>query len=130
MDPRTIGTIGAIVLIVWFPTLTLIAVYLFRRLRLEERLKAIEHGRSIVFDPEVSAARTRRSGIVLVAAAIGLALADTIVAGVFNVKELLAFLALAAVLLLIGLGLLLDHRLQLRELRHRTSNAALEDAHQ
>lgn len=127
MDPRTIGTFGVIVLVVWFPTLTLVAVYLFRRLRLEERLKAIEHGRSIIFDPEVTAARTRRSGIVLVAAGIGVALADAIVTAVFGVEELLAFLALAAVLLLVGLGLLLDYRLQLRELRHRVNGRSAED---
>src|SRR5215470_1803915 len=109
MDPRTIGTFGVIVLVVWFPTLTLVAVYLFRRLRLEERLKAIEHGRSVIFDPEVSAARTRRSGIVLVAAGVGVALADVIVAVVFADKDLFVFLAVAAVLLLIGLGLLVDY---------------------
>ena len=130
MDPRTIGTIGAIVLIVWFPTLTLIAVYLFRRLRLEERLKAIEHGRSIIFDPEVSAARTRRAGLVLVAAGIGVGLADGIITAVLGVEELLAFLAVAAVLLLIGLGLLLDYRLQLGEIRRRASHRAVEDVHQ
>jgi hypothetical protein len=130
MDPQTIGTVGLVVFAVWFPTLTLVAVYLFRRLRLEERLKAIEHGRSIVFDPEVSAARTRRAGLVLVAAGIGAGLADAIITSVLGVEELLAFLAVAAVLLLIGLGLLLDYRLQRGDIRRRTSHRSTEDVHQ
>ena len=127
MDPRTIGMIGFFVLIVWLPTLTLAAVYLFRRLRLQERLKAIEHGRNLAFDPEVSAIRTRRAGIVLVAAGIGVALGDAILTGVFADAHLLAFLALAAVPLLVGLGLLLDHRLQLRDLRQRATGRSVVD---
>ena len=130
MDPRTIGMIGLFVLIVWLPTLTLAAIYSFRRLRLQERLKAIEHGRSLAFDPEVSVARTRRAGIVLIAAGIGIALADAIVTNVFADPHLLGFLALAAVPLLIGLGLLLDHRLQLRDLRQRSSGRPVEGVNQ
>jgi len=130
MDAQTIGTVGLILFAVWFPTLTLVAVYLFRRLRLEERLKAIELGRSVIFDPEVSAARTRRAGIVLVAGGIGGGLAVGIITAVFGAEELLAFLAVAVVLLLIGLGLLLDHRLQMGDIRRRTTHRADADVHQ
>jgi hypothetical protein len=130
MDPRTIGMIGFFVLVVWLPTITLAAVYQFRRLRLEERLKAIEHGRHVIFDPEVSAARTRRAGILLVAAGVGIALGDLILTAVFDDPKLMGFLGLAAVPLLIGLGLLVDHQMQLRDLRRRTTGRSVEGSNQ
>jgi hypothetical protein len=63
----------------WLPTVTLIAVYLFRRLQLEERLRAIEKGLETTFDPEANAVTTRRTGIVLIATGIGFAAAVGIV---------------------------------------------------
>jgi hypothetical protein len=122
--------IGGFVFVLWLPTLTLAAVFLFRRLRLQERLKAIEHGRDLSVDPEVSAAQTRRAGIVLLAAGIGIVLADAIVTVVAADLQVLGFLALATVPLAVGLGLLLEHRLQLRDIRQRKVASPVKDGHQ
>jgi hypothetical protein len=117
MDPQVIAMIGAFVFILWFPTLTLVAVLAFRRLRLQERLKAIEHGRDLIVDAGATAARTRRSGIVLIAGGAGIAVAALIVAAVSGDHETLVFLAAAAVPLFVGGGVLIDYRLQLRDMR-------------
>jgi hypothetical protein len=130
MDPQTIAMIGGFVFVLWLPTLTLAAVFLFRRLRLQERLKAIEHGRNLSFDPEVSAAQTRRAGIVLLAAGIGIVLADAIVTVVTADLRVLGFLALATMPLAVGLGLLLEHRLQLRDIRQRKAASPAKNGRQ
>jgi hypothetical protein len=130
MDPQTIGMVGFFVFVLWVPTLTLAAVFMFRRLRLQERLKAIEHGRGPSYDPEVSAARTRRAGIVLVAAAVGIVVADAIVTWVSGDLRVLGFLALATVPLSVGVGLLLEHRLQLRDIRDRKFGRSSDEAGQ
>jgi len=62
---------------------------------------------------------TRRAGIVLLAAGIGVVLADAIVTAVTGNLRVLGFLALATVPLAVGLGLLLEHRLELRDIRQR-----------
>jgi hypothetical protein len=128
VDVQTIGMVGFFVFVLWVPTLTLAAVFIFRRLRVQEQLNAAEHGLDLTFDPEVSAARTRRAGIVLVAAAIGIVVADAIVTWASGDLRTLGFLALATVPLSVGLGLLLEHRLQLRDIRDsRQSQSTVGD---
>jgi hypothetical protein len=106
-----------LVLIVWVPALALAALYLFRKLQLQERLQAIERGADLIVDRHATAARTRRSGIVCVAAALGLSAAAVILA--FAAREPMMALvgqAVAIVPLAIGLGLLVDYRIARREL--------------
>jgi hypothetical protein len=119
MDARTIGIVGVFVFVLWLPTLTLAAVFLLRRFRLQERLNAIEQERDPSFDPKISAANTRRAGIVLLTAGVGIVVVDVIVTVVSGERRVLGFLALATVPLAVGFGLLLEHRLQLRDIRQR-----------
>jgi uncharacterized membrane protein len=121
MTMQTIGVIGVFTALLWLPTIAVIAAYLFRRLQAQERLKAIEKGIELAFDPDASAAASRRSGIVFTAAGVGIALADVIVAWVARDSEALVGLALAVVPIAVGFGLLLDYRLQRAQARGRSS---------
>jgi len=100
----------------WLPALALLALYFFRRLQSQERLRAIEHGADLTVDREATAARTRRSGIVCIASGLGLSVANVIV--VIAAREPVAFVgqAVAIVPIAIGLGLLVDYRIAKREL--------------
>jgi hypothetical protein len=112
MTPQMFGMIGGLLATLWFPTITLAAVYLFRRLQSQERLKAIEKGLDLAFDPVASAASSRKSGIVLIAAGIGIAAATGIVTWVAHDREALVGLALAIVPVVVGVGLLIESRIQ------------------
>ena len=63
----------------WLPALALLALYFFRRLQSQERLRAIERGVDLTVDREATAARTRRSGIVCIAGGLGLSVANVII---------------------------------------------------
>jgi hypothetical protein len=103
----------------YLPLLALVAVYLFRKLQLQERMRNIEHGVESTVDAAAIAARTRRTGIVCIAGALGLSMADVIlVVGSGNLQALV-FQAVAIVPLAIGLGLLVDYRLARRDLREQ-----------
>jgi len=93
--------------------------YLFRRLQTQERLRAIEKGLTLAFDPCEVASRTRRSGIVLTAAGAGIASADALVAWIEYSKHLLIGMALAFIPFAIGLGLLYDYWLQSKQLARK-----------
>ena len=101
------------------PIVALIVVYLIRKLHTQERLKAIEKGVNIPFepvDPRERAAKVRRWGIVLVALGLGLIIACCVVAGVERDRDALVGAGFAAIPILIGLGLLYDYRLRSKEL--------------
>lgn len=115
MTPQIFGMIGGLLAILWLPTITLAAVYLFRRLQSQERLRAIEKGLDLAFDPIASAASSRKSGIVLIAAGLGIAAATGIVTWVARDAEALVGLALAIVPVVVGLGLLIESRIQRRD---------------
>ena len=117
MNPQIIGLIGFIAALFWLPTLTLAGVYLFRRLQMEERLRAIEKGVETAFDPEANSASTRRTGIILIAAGIGIAAAVVIVRIVSGDPQALVCLALAVVPIAVGLGFLVDYRIGIRQSR-------------
>jgi hypothetical protein len=95
------------------------AMYTFfrvRKLRSEERLAAIARGVEVPMQPELSeAARSRRSGILLVAGALGYIVTfvligrqepDAVIAAMFGVIPLA-----------IGLGFFVDHALIRRDAR-------------
>jgi hypothetical protein len=101
------------------PIAGLIIAYLFRRLASEERQRAIEKGVNITFDstsPRQRAARVRRSGIVLVALGVGIALTFTVGYLVQRDKDMLIAAAFGFIPALIGAGLLIDYRLLRKEL--------------
>lgn len=119
MDAGTALMLSGAAVFVVLPTVAMIVAYLFRRLASQERLKAIEHGQLLAFDPGELALRTRRSGIVLIAAGVGIA-AAVVLAAVQLGSEVLAGLGLGVLPILIGCGLIVDYRLQvLRSQRGR-----------
>ena len=69
----------------------------------------------------LTAARTRRAGLVLVTAAIGIVAGDATVVWATGDLRPLGFLALATVPLAVGVGLLFHHRMQLKDLQHRAT---------
>ncbi len=117
MHPESFLAFGIAILI---PVAALATAYLFRRLSSKERLLAIEKGAQLPFeslDPRERAARSRRSGIVLIAVGLGIILACAAIAWSENERDALSGAALGIIPLLIGAGLLLDYRLRVRELQ-------------
>jgi hypothetical protein len=111
MNPQIVGSIALFVVVVWLPTLAVAAAYAFSRLRSRERLKAIEHGIDLAFDPQASADGTRRAAIVLISLGIGIALADAIVVAISREAQAFVFLALAVIPVIVGIGLCIDYRM-------------------
>ena len=115
MDGDLIGLV-AVIMIFGIPIAAMYTFYRVRKLRTEERLAAIARGVSVPMQPELSeAARSRRAGILLVAAAAGYIATfalisrveyDAWVAGAFGVIPLA-----------IGLGFFLESALIRRDLR-------------
>ena len=104
---------------IWLVTIAVIGTYFFRRLQQQERLAAIARGADLAYDPEETLNRTRRSGIVCLAAGIGLSMGDVIVTLVARDAQALVGQAVAIVPFAIGIGLLIDHRIGRRELGTR-----------
>lgn len=115
MDGDLVGLV-AVIMIFGIPIAAMYTFYRVRKLRTEERLAAIARGVSVPMQPELSeAARSRRAGILLVAAAAGYIATfalisrveyDAWVAGAFGIIPLA-----------IGLGFFLDSVLIRRDLR-------------
>jgi hypothetical protein len=117
MDPKIIQ-LAIFAAALWLPMLALVAMYLFRKLQLQERLAAIERGADLVVDREATAGRTRRAGIVCIAGGLGISTAALIVAWVAHegLAPALVGQAVAVVPIAIGLGLLVDYRIARRDL--------------
>jgi hypothetical protein len=106
----------AVIMIFGMPTavLGMYSFYRVRKLRTEERLAAISRGVSVPMEPELAeAARSRRSGILLIAAAVGYTITFSLIARV----EADAWLAAAfgAIPFTLGLGFFLDSALIRRD---------------
>jgi len=115
MDSNFVG-LAAVVMSLGIPMAAMYAFFRVSRLRSEERLAAIARGVDVPMQPELSeAARSRRSGILLVAGAIGYIVTfvligrqepDAMIAATFGVIPLS-----------IGLGFFVDHALIRRDAR-------------
>jgi hypothetical protein len=115
MDGNFVG-LAAVVMIFGIPMAAIYTLFRVRKLRSEERLAAIARGVDVPMQPELSeAARSRRSGILLVAGAIGYIVTfvligrmepDAMVAATFGVIPLA-----------IGVGFFVDHALIQRDAR-------------
>jgi hypothetical protein len=113
MDGNIVG-LAAVVMALGIPMAAMYTFFRVRRLRSEERLAAIARGVDVPMQPELSeAARSRRSGILLVAGAIGYIVTfvligrqepDAMIAATFGVIPLA-----------IGLGFFVDHALIRRD---------------
>ena len=115
MDGNIVGLV-AVIMIFGIPIAAMYTYYRVRKLRTEERLAAIARGVSVPMEPELSqAARTRRSGILLVSAALGYTIAFALIARVEHDAWMAA--AFGVIPFAIGLGCFLDSALVRRDLR-------------
>src|ERR1700722_4581973 len=115
MDGNFVG-LAAVVMIFGIPMAAMYTFFRVRKLRSEERLAAIARGVDVPMQPELSeAARSRRSGILLVAGAIGYIVTfaligrqepDAMIAATFGVIPLA-----------VGIGFFVDHALIQRDSR-------------
>jgi hypothetical protein len=115
MDGNVVG-FAAVVMVFGIPMAAMYTFFRVRKLRSEERLAAIARGVEVPMQPELSeAARSRRSGILLVAGALGYIVTfvligrqepDAMIAATFGVIPLA-----------IGLGFFVDHALIRRDAR-------------
>jgi hypothetical protein len=117
MDAGAAMVLGGAVVLAVLPSVAMITGYMMRRLESKERIKAIEHGHLLPFDPKEVALRTRRSGTVCVAAGLGVIAAVLVAAWTLHDTDLLAAIGMGLVPLFIGCGLLADYRTQSKDLR-------------
>jgi len=112
--------LAAVVMFLGMPV-AILAMYTFyrvRKLRTEERLAAMQRGVNVPMEAELSeTARSRRYGILSIAAAVGYMLAFSIVAR-YEPEAMIAA-AFGAIPFTLGLGFLLDS-----VLIHRDAKAA------
>jgi len=106
MDGNIVGLV-AVMMSLGIPLAALYTYYRVRKLRSEERMAAIARGVNVPMQPELSeAARSRRSGILLTAAAIGYIVTFALIARVnYDAWEAAAF---GAIPLALGVGFFLD----------------------
>jgi hypothetical protein len=117
------GTIQLVILgaAFWLPLLALVSIYFFRKLHLQQRLLEIERGLNPTIHREGTPARTRRAGIVCLAAGIGVCVGDVIIVAATRDPQAWAIQAVGLVPIAVGIGLLIDYRLASRD-RERQSH--------
>jgi len=115
MSGEMIGFV-AVLLIFSVPGALMYTFYRVRKLRTEERLACIARGVAVPLEPELSqAARSRRSGILLVAGAVGYMLTFGLIARVEPDAWVAA--SFGAIPLAVGVGYFIDALLIRRDLR-------------
>jgi hypothetical protein len=115
MDGNIVG-LAAVVMIFGIPMAAMYTFFRVRKLRSEERLAAIARGMDVPMQQELSeSARSRRSGILLVAGAIGYIVTFTLVGRVEPDAMIAA--TFGVIPLAIGLGFFVDYALIRRDAR-------------
>lgn len=113
MDGNFVG-LAAVVMIFGIPMAAMYTFYRVRKLRSEERLAALARGVDVPMQAELSeAARSRRSGILLVAGALGYIVTFTLI-GRAEPDAMIAA-TFGVIPLAIGLGFFVDHALIRRD---------------
>jgi uncharacterized protein DUF6249 len=108
MDGGLIG-LAAVIMIFAFPLAGLYTYYRVRKLRTEERLAAIARGVEIPMAAELSpAARSRRSGILLVTGALGYMMTFALISFIEREPEVWTAAAFGIIPLAVGIGYFLD----------------------
>ena len=108
MGGELIGLV-AVILGMGVPLGALYTYYSVRKLRSEERLAAIARGVEIPVEPELSqAARSRRSGILLVSGALGYIATFGLIAGIQADRDIWTAAAFGIIPLALGIGYFLD----------------------
>jgi hypothetical protein len=115
MNGEFIGLV-AVIMILGIPLGAMYTYFRVRKLRTEERLAAIARGVPVPMEPELSqAARSRRSGILLTAGAIGYILTFMLIARVE--PEAWVAASFGSIPLAVGIGYFVDATLVRREAR-------------
>src|SRR2546423_15111910 len=115
MGGELIGLV-AVILGMGVPLGALYTYYRLRKLRSEERLGAIARGVDIPMEPELNqAARSRRSGILLVSGALGYIAAFGLIARIQADRDIWTAAAFGLIPLSIGIGYFLHWAFILRE---------------
>src|ERR1700728_1179436 len=115
MDVNIVG-LAAVVMIFGIPMAAMYTFFRVRRLRSEERLAAIARGMDVPMQQELSeSARSRRSGILVVAGAIGYIVTFTLIGRVGPDAMIAA--TFGVIPLAIGLGFFVDYALIRRDAR-------------
>jgi hypothetical protein len=115
MDESIIGLV-AVIMIFGIPIAAMYTFFRVRKLRSEERLAAIARGVNVPMQPELSeAARSRRSGILLTAGALGYILTFVLIARMEPDAWIAA--AFGIIPLTVGVGFFLDSALIRRDAR-------------
>jgi Domain of unknown function (DUF6249) len=115
MDGNFVG-LAAVVMIFGIPMAAMYTFFRVRKLRSEERLAAIARGVDVPMQPELSeAARSRRSGILLVSGALGYIVTFTLIGRVEPDAMIAA--TFGVIPLAVGLGFFVDHALIRRDAR-------------
>src|ERR1700680_1781327 len=113
MDSNIVG-LAAVGMALGIPMAAMYTFFRVRKLRSEERLAAIARGVDVPMQPELSeAARSRRSGILLVAGAIGYIVTFALIARME--PEAMIAATFGVIPLAIGLGFFVDHALIRRD---------------
>lgn len=98
------------------PTAAFYTYYRVRKLRTEEKLAAIARGVAVPMEPELSqAARSRRSGILLTAGALGFMTTFALLGR--TEPDAWSVVSFGAIPLALGMGFFIDSTLVRRELR-------------
>jgi hypothetical protein len=114
MDGNLVG-LAAVVMIFGIPMAAMYTFYHVRKLRTEERLAALARGVNVPMQPELSeAARSRRSGVLLVTGALGYMLTFALIARADSDAWVAA--AFGIIPLSVGIGFFLDSALIRRDL--------------
>jgi len=115
MDGNFVG-LAAVIMIFGIPMAAMYTFYRIRKLRSEERMAAIARGVAVPMQAELSeSARSRRSGILLVAGALGY-IATFALIGRQEPDALIAA-AFGIIPLAVGLGFFVDYALIRRDAR-------------
>lgn len=119
MDGNLVG-LAAVVMTLGIPMAAMYTFFRVRKLRSEERMAAIARGVDVPMQPELSeAARSRRSGILLVAGALGYIVTFVLIGRVEPDAMIAA--TFGVIPLAVGLGFFVDHVLIRRDAKAQTS---------
>jgi len=114
MDGNLVG-LAAVIMIFGIPMAAMYTFYHVRKLRTDERLAALARGVNVPMQPELSeAARSRRSGILLVMGALGYMLTFGLIARAESDAWIAATFGIIP--LSVGLGFFVDSMLIRRDL--------------
>jgi hypothetical protein len=113
MDNNIIGLV-AVIMSLGIPMAGMYTFFRVRQLRTEERMAAIARGVNVPMQPELSeSARSRRSGILLVAGAIGYIATFTLVGR--TEPDAMVAAIFGIIPLAVGIGFFVDHALIRRD---------------